>query len=97
MKKIILMTLIAFSTTAFSANKNSNDSTVCYRVSMDCVGCKIKIEKNIAFEKGVKAMDINLEDKIVKIRFNSAKNNSQAIKHAIEALKYDVEIIRDCK
>lgn len=96
MKKVILFALITFSVATYAANKNSNDSTVCYHVSMDCVGCKIKIEKNIAFEKGVKAMDINLEDKIVKIKFNPAKNNSLAIKRAIEALKYDVEIIRDC-
>ncbi len=96
MKKSMLFIALALNFGAFAGNKSQNDSTVCYKVSMDCIGCKIKIEKNIAFEKGVKALDINLDEKIVKVKFNANKNNSQALKAAIEKLQYKVEILADC-
>jgi periplasmic mercuric ion binding protein len=58
-KKISIVLFIAFTTSSFAAEKLSKDTTVCFRVAMDCMSCKQKIEKNIAFEKGVKALDVN--------------------------------------
>ncbi len=90
--------LVAILTTATaSAQKSQNDTTVCYKVSMDCMDCKLKIEKNIAFEKGVKMLDISLPDKTVKVKYNKNKNTAENLKMAIEKLKYKVEIIDTTK
>lgn len=85
--------LLICSCYSHSANKQSNDTTACFKVEMDCESCKQKIEKNIAFEKGVKAIDVNLASKTVRIKFNKLKNNPELLKQAIEKLKYSVEII----
>lgn len=78
-----------------SANKVTNDTTVCFRVEMDCESCKQKIEKNIAFEKGVKALDVNLKSNTVTVKYNKQKNTPQQLKHSIENLKYKVEFIAE--
>lgn len=98
-----MKTIKVFFATAFlicslavsSANKATNDTTVCFRVEMDCESCKQKIEKNIAFEKGVKALDVNLKSNTVTIKYNKQKNTPQQLKQSIESLKYKVEIIAE--
>jgi copper chaperone CopZ len=94
MKKTVLIIYLAASLTAFAATpKAVTDSTVCYSVSLDCMACKQKIEKNIAFEKGVKALSVNLNNKTVTVKYNATKNSSAKLKKAIEDLKYTVEVI----
>lgn len=91
-KTIFLFALLgAFTTVA--AQKNQKDTTVCYKVSMECMACKAKIEKNIAFEKGVKAFDVNLAEKTVKVKFNKTKNTTEKLKLALENLDYEVEVL----
>ena len=91
MKYILFCTFLML---GFSVNaqKNSTDSIANYSVSMTCMRCKQKIEKNIPFEKGVKALQVNLEEKTVTVRFNKSKSSSNTIRKAIEKLDYDVDI-----
>lgn len=91
--KLLLFFLLSFPVTYSVAQKANNDTTVCYKVSMDCMACKVKIEKNIAFEKGVKSLDVNLAEKTVKVKFNKTKNSPENLKLAIEKLKYKVEFL----
>lgn len=93
LQKITILIVFVLSISTTFAQKAQKDTTVCYRVAMDCMACKQKIEKNIAFEKGVKALDVNLANKTVKIKFNKQKNTAEQLKKAIEELKYEVEII----
>ncbi|MGB4413568.1 MAG: heavy metal-associated domain-containing protein [Paludibacter sp.] len=93
--KFKLLLFVAFLFVNFnvnSAEKNSNDSTVTFFVSMDCLNCKQKIERNIAFEKGVKALNVDLNNKIVRITFNKNKNNVEKLKQAIVKLGYQVAL-----
>lgn len=65
--------IIAFAmVTMFAFAKNEK---VVLNVSMHCEACQKKIEKNIAFEKGVKDLQVNLEKKQVTITFDDAKTN----------------------
>lgn len=91
MKYILFCTFLMLGLSA-TAQKNSTDSIVNYSVSMTCMRCKQKIEKNIPFEKGVKALQVNLEEKTVTVRFNKSKSSSNTIRKAIEKLDYDVDI-----
>jgi copper chaperone CopZ len=94
--KFSIAAILLFSSTlTFAKIKNDNDTVVCFKVSMDCMSCKQKIEKNIAYEKGVKALDVNLSDKTVKVKYNKLKNSPEILKHAIEKLKYEVKIITE--
>lgn len=96
-KFLIAAIFIVSSTLTFAKTKAENDTTVCFLVSMDCMACKQKIEKNIAFEKGVKTLDVNLAEKTVKVKYHKQKNNPELLKQAIEKLKYEVEIISAAK
>ncbi|MFT4071253.1 MAG: heavy metal-associated domain-containing protein [Dysgonamonadaceae bacterium] len=68
--------------------KNKKDISVTFVVNMVCENCKAKIQKNISWEKGVKDLKVNLEEKTVSIRFNPEKTTEEKLKQAIEKLGY---------
>lgn len=78
---------IAFSTSVF-AQKQSNLKTTLFNVSMDCESCKAKIEKNIAFEKGVKDMQVDLAAKTVSVTYDSRKSSDDKLVTAFKKLGY---------
>ena len=75
--------------------KNKKTESVCFNVSMSCDGCKARIEKIIPFEKGVKDLTVNLENKTVKIVYDPKKTDETKLKTAIEKLDYSVEKIEE--
>ncbi|MBF0648929.1 MAG: heavy-metal-associated domain-containing protein [Dysgonomonas sp.] len=96
--KLFLMTVIlmmGISTTVDAQNKKplKNDKeTVLFDVSMTCENCQKRIEKNIAFEKGVTDMKVDLENKTVLIEFKKTQTTVENLKAAIEKLGYEVKI-----
>lgn len=62
--------------------------TAIFVVNMTCNGCKQKIEKNIAWEKGVKDLQVDLEHKLVTIIFDPQKTTKNILKSAIEKLDF---------
>ena len=46
---------------------------------MHCTGCEKKIKENIRFEKGVKSIKTNLEDKTVTIEYDADKTTVEDI------------------
>lgn len=66
--------------------------TVTFEVSMHCKNCAKKISENISFEKGVKDLDVSLDDKLVTITYDPAKTDTGALKSAIEKLGYEAKV-----
>ena len=66
--------------------------TVTFVVSMHCHNCVKKINENVGFEKGVKALTVSLDDKTVVITYDTAKTDEASLKTAIEKLGYSVEV-----
>lgn len=64
-----------------------------FKVAMDCNSCKQKIEKNIAFEKGVKALDVNLEKQCVEIMYNDEKTDKVKLQKSFEKIGYKAELV----
>ncbi len=93
--KFIFVGLLIFAANNIFAVKkvNVNDTVVNFRVLMDCQSCKSKIEKNIAFEKGVKLLEVNMNDQLVIIKYNKLRNTPELLKQAIEKLHYKVEVL----
>jgi len=75
------------------AQKQSSLIKVVFSVPMDCASCKTKIEKNIAFEKGVKALDVSLENKIVALTYDSIKTNVLNLQAGFKKIGYDAIVI----
>lgn len=75
-----------------SAGPKKETKTVVFTVSMHCQKCVKKINDNIAFEKGVKALDVNLESKTVKVTYDASKTDVAKLKTALEKLGYKVTV-----
>ena len=56
-----------------------------------CGMCKDLIEQNIAFETGVKDVVLDLDTKIVTIKYKTAKTNPEKLKLALSKLGYDAD------
>ena len=77
-------------------NKKVNYSkTVTFEVSMTCENCKRTIEKNIAYEKGMKDMKVDLEKKLVTLTFDTRKTSEEKLIEAFEKLGYTAEAVQN--
>ena len=53
--------------------------------------CKDKIEKGLAYEKGVKDVDLDLETKVVTVQYSEKKTNYDKLVKVINELGYDAD------
>ncbi len=70
--------------------KKGEIKDVVFNVHLHCDNCVKKVQENIAFEKGVKGLEISLENQTVAIKYDAAKTSEAALKAAIEKLGYPV-------
>lgn len=61
---------------------------------MHCTGCEKKIKENIRFEKGIKSIKTNLEDKTVTIEYDAEKTNVPAIIEGFKKIKYEAKEVK---
>ncbi len=93
--KMIVIVLAALSVMLVTeASKPKVKRTVLYRTTIECKNCKTKIMDNIAFEKGVKDISINLAEKTIKIVFDEAKTDTLTLAKAIRKLGYKAKVIK---
>lgn len=64
--------------------------TVVFKTSpeMHCANCEEKIKSNLRFEKGVKDIQTNLEDKIVTIRYDAGKTTVEQLIAGFKKIDY---------
>jgi copper chaperone CopZ len=72
--------------------KGKQTEEVVFKVNMTCENCKKKIEKNVSWEKGVKDLRVDLEEKTVTILFDPKKTDTETLKKAIEKLGFTCEM-----
>ncbi|MBP5397937.1 MAG: heavy-metal-associated domain-containing protein [Bacteroidales bacterium] len=65
---------------------------VTFLTNVHCQKCVEKLEENLAFEKGVKDLKVNLKDKTVYVRYDSTKTNVEKLRKVINKLGYSAEI-----
>ena len=101
MKRILLIMLcsvFAFSLTyAQEAKKNTKEKeTVTFYVKdMDCANCVKKVEKNIAFEKGVTDLKCDLPTKTVVVTYKAAQTTEKKLKDAFKKIGFEAETKTD--
>lgn len=64
----------------------AKNQKVLFSVNMDCEKCQKKIEKNIAFEKGVKAIDVKLDEKTVAVTYDDSKTDVAKLQKGFKKL-----------
>lgn len=82
---------LLFSASDAFAGKNSKE-TVTFQVPMKCHKCQAKIEENIAYEKGVTDLQVNLEEKKVTVTYKKKATNVEKLKAAFQKLGYEVVV-----
>jgi periplasmic mercuric ion binding protein len=77
---VILMAVFFTATLNTQAqDKKATDEQVKFNVNMTCQSCVNKIEKNIAFEKGVKKMNVDLASKTVTLTYDPKRTDVQKL------------------
>lgn len=86
---ISLVCLVTGSGTICAGSKEAN-SVVVYTLSPapTCQNCVNKIKGNLRFEKGVKAIDVNLKEKNVKITYSPAATTPETLVNALNKIGY---------
>lgn len=93
MKKIIisLVALVA------AANLFAARQTVALVIpQMECSNCQAKVEKTLAYEKGVKDLEFNLTNRVVTITYDDAQTNVKELqKSLLKNLKYKSRVLNE--
>jgi copper chaperone CopZ len=101
MKTLILiyLTLISGVSITFDQTEKGDDiKTVKIKTTAQCGQCKERIEKSLAYEKGVKSSVLDLETKVLTIVYNSKKTTDAKLKSAVAKTGYDAdEVKKDVK
>lgn len=94
MKNIITIILIAVAT-LFTSNVKSQNSKktteVKIKTSAQCNMCKQRLEKAMAYEKGVKSSTLDIETATFTVVYKPSKTNLDKIKTAISKTGYDAD------
>jgi len=83
-----------FNLQAQKKEKKKKTEEVVFLTDLHCENCQKKIEKNISWEKGVKDLSVDLDEKKVTILYDPSKTNPEKLQVAIEKLGYACEIIK---
>ncbi len=87
---VLLMSVLIFSSVSAVGGKLE---TIQIKTSSQCGECKETIEEALAFEKGVKSSELDLETKIVTVTYKTGKTTAEKIRKAISKAGYDEDDI----
>lgn len=81
---IVMCALFTFSMMSLDVNAQKNKSkgkeTVTFYVDeMECKNCQAKVEKNIAYEKGVTDLKCDLKTKTVEVTYKTDKATPESL------------------
>ncbi|MEO9870764.1 heavy-metal-associated domain-containing protein [Ekhidna sp.] len=63
------------------------------KTSAICAMCQYALEKDLAFEKGVKEATLNLDDKVMTIFYNPKKTNAKTLRERITLVGYHADTL----
>ncbi len=89
--KILIALAMAFVSLISLAQSKKENKTTTFEVDLHCDACVKKVQSNIAYEKGVKDLNISLEKKEVTVTYRADKTSPDALKKAFEKLGYEVK------
>lgn len=92
-KKIIQIVLLLVATAGYA--KDIKTVTVTTTPQMHCEACENKIKGNMRFEKGIKAIETNIEKQSVILKYDADKTTVEKLLKAFEKFGYKAEIKED--
>ena len=86
---LFLLSAIAFVRPA--AAQASKTETLVIKTSAVCETCKASIERAVAFEKGVKAVNLNVETRELTVTYRGDKVTPLQLRTAVSKVGYDAD------
>jgi copper chaperone CopZ len=71
--------------------KEPKEKEIKIQTSAICGMCEERLESNLAYEKGVKSVELDDETKILTIVYKTDKTNPEKLRKAISELGYDAD------
>lgn len=68
--------------------KKGEIKEVVFKVFLHCEDCVEKVTENIAFEKGVKDLDVSMDTHTVTIKYDAVKTSEATLQAAVAKLGY---------
>lgn len=90
MKKYVVILLLLGGSFAVQAQAEKVE----IKTSAICGMCKNTIERDLAFVKGVKTADLDLETKVVTVEFNAKKTDAEKIRESIAKVGYHADSVK---
>lgn len=86
--------LISLASVNVQAQKNSKWQEATIKISSQCEECKERIEKYLAFERGVKKSEVDLDKDVVVITYHSKKTDLDKLRNSISKIGYDADTVK---
>lgn len=101
MKRLVmtLVCILCACSIAFAQDKpkKKKETVTFYVENMECKNCVKKVEKNIAFEKGVSDLRCNLTDRTAKVTYNTTKTTPEQLAAAFKKIGMEAVIAQDAE
>lgn len=89
MMSVAVAAMVLFTTNVNAQNKKTEEVKI--KTSAQCDMCKERIEKALAFEKGVKKANLDMTTKEVTVTYSPKKIKLEQVKQAIANAGYDAD------
>ena len=96
MKKLFLLTFALFLAVLTQA-QTKKEVAFSTEPEIECQSCVKKIKDNLRFEKGVKAINPDLNTKLVTIQYDSEKTNPENLIKAFAKINYKATVVEPKK
>lgn len=92
--KIIITTiLLLFSISAVFGQKAAKVQTAEIKTSAVCGHCEETISEALTYHKGILAMNMDMETKVVSVRYKTKKTSVEDIRNKIASLGYNADAV----
>ncbi|MEI6823928.1 MAG: heavy-metal-associated domain-containing protein [Bacteroidota bacterium] len=92
---LMIVAIVLIGNTIYAQVKKADKySEIKIKTSAQCDMCKETIEKALAFEKGVKSSDLNVDTKVCTVKYDATKTTTDKIKIAISKVGYDADDVK---
>ena len=95
MKNVVWITLVMLSTASIAQSKSKKVETVEIQTSAVCEMCEeLIVDKTLAFEKGLKFAQMDVETGILTVRYRNNKTSLEQIRSIISKLGYAADSVK---
>lgn len=93
---MLLSLFTVFFTGCAIANENGNPKRQVAKIltNAQCSDCKQRIEGVLNYEKGINYAVLDVETKMVEVRFNSKRTSLEKIRKTISEIGYDADDVK---